>query len=152
MRRVKLAVEFPFVRRDPRQEEPMSTKAAALVIALALATLSAPAFAQTVTTPAAGSADRTAIMDAMRAKGDDQNRVFVVRNLRVSGDWAWLDANPQSRDGRNKFEPESALLRRVGGGWRVVDQPCGEEDCETAKEVARIRRANPGAPAAIFPR
>ena len=52
-------------------------------------------------------------MDAMRAKGDDQDRVFVVRRLKISGTWAWLDCDPQSRDGSNHYEPESALLRNV---------------------------------------
>ena len=58
-----------------------------------------------------------------------------------------------SRNGRNRYEPESALLRRTGRVWRVVDAPCVEETCDPRpKEITRIRRANPSAPAAIFPR
>ncbi len=104
-----------------------------------------------VHTPAKGSAERAALMDAMRAKGDDQDRVFVVRHLKVSGDWAWLDCEPQSRDGRNKYEAESALFQKKGGRWRVVAQPCGEADCEYGPEVNRIRGEFPAAPDAIFP-
>ena len=95
---------------------------------------------------------RQAIMDAMRVMAGD-DRVYVVRYLKVSGDWVWLDADPRSRNGRNRYEPESALLRRTGGVWRVVDAPCVEETCDPRpKEITRIRRANPSAPAAIFPR
>jgi hypothetical protein len=119
---------------------------------LMLVALTAAAGAQSVTTPAPGTADRRAIMDAMRAHGGDQNRVFVVRALRVSQDWAWLDADPKSKDGRNNYESESALLRRTGTGWAVVDQPCAEEGCSLGREVRRIRAANPAAPGVIFPR
>ncbi len=101
--------------------------------------------------PAKGSKERKAIMDAMRAKGDDQDRVFVVRRLKVSDGWAWLDANPQSSDGSNKYEPESALLQKQGSRWRVLDQPCGEADCDFDAEVDRIRADYPDAPEAIFP-
>ena len=104
-----------------------------------------------VFTPAKGSIVRKSIMDAMRAKGEDQDRVFVVRHLNVSGNWAWLDSEPQSKDGSNHYEPESALFRKSGGKWRVVDQPCGEADCDFDSEVSRIRDANPQAPASIFP-
>lgn len=104
-----------------------------------------------VHTPAKGSAERKAIMDAMRAKGGDPDRVFIVRRLKISGNWAWLDCDPQSRDGSNHYEPESALLRNSGGKWKVVDQPCGEGDCDFDSEVSRIRDENPQAPDAIFP-
>jgi hypothetical protein len=88
----------------------------------------------------------------MRAKGDDRNRVFVMRYLMVQDGWAWMVADPQSPDGKNHFEPESALLRRDGKGWKVVDQPCGEGDCDAGKELARIRKASPAAPPRIFPK
>ncbi len=104
-----------------------------------------------VYTPAKSSAERKAIMDAMRAKGDDQDRVFVVRRLKISGNWAWLDCDPQSRDGKNHYESESALLRKSGAKWTVVDQPCGEGDCDSNSEVSRIRDENPQAPDDIFP-
>jgi hypothetical protein len=104
-----------------------------------------------VYTPAKGSKERKAIMDAMRAKGDDQDRVFVVTRLKVSNGWAWLDANPQSSDGSNRYESESALLQKQGSRWRVIDQPCGESDCDYAAELDRIQADYPDAPEAIFP-
>jgi hypothetical protein len=102
-------------------------------------------------TPAVGSAERQAIFDAMRALGDNHTRVFIVQSLKVEDGWAWASAIPQSPDGSQHFEPESALLENIGGHWRVLDQPCGEGDCDAQKEVARIRAAYPQAPADIFP-
>jgi hypothetical protein len=99
----------------------------------------------------AGSPERKAIYAALAATGDDHARIFVVQSLKVENGRAWTSVNPESADGRQHFEPESALLQKVGGHWQVVDQPCGEGDCDPAAEVARIRAAHPAAPADIFP-
>jgi hypothetical protein len=111
-----------------------------------------PSYAQEAPyTPPAGSQERKAILDAMRVLGDNHDRVFVVRYLKVQNGWAWLTADPQSPDGKNHYESESALLRKDGTGWKVLDQPCTEADCDNKKEMARIRAAYPKAPAGIFP-
>jgi hypothetical protein len=102
-------------------------------------------------TPLAGSAERKAIFNAMRAQGDIHDRVFVLRYLKVQNGWAWLVGDPQSPGGKNHFESESALLRNDGTGWKVLDQPCTEADCDDKKEMARIKAASPKAPAGIFP-
>lgn len=120
--------------------------AAFCLVAVAAAAQQAPY------TPAVGSPERKAIFDAMRAAGQDPARVFVPSHLKVADGWAWVVAEPRSRNGANRYEPESALVRREGAGWKVVAQPCGEEDCDDAREMARIRAAFPRAPAAIFPR
>ena len=101
--------------------------------------------------PAAGSAERKAIFDAMRTLGDNHDRIFVVRHLKVADGWAWVVADPQSPDGKQRYEAESALLHATGAGWSVVDQPCSEDGCDAKKELARIRAKFPAAPAAIFP-
>jgi hypothetical protein len=102
-------------------------------------------------TPVPGSTERNAIFDALRTLGDNHTRVFVVRYLKVQNGWAWVTGDPQSPDGKSHFETESALLRNDGTGWKVLDQPCSEGDCDPAKEIARIRAAYPDAPARIFP-
>jgi hypothetical protein len=101
--------------------------------------------------PPAGSAERKAILDAMRALGDNHDRIFVVRYIKVAAGWAFLTVNPQSPDGKQHYETESALLQQTTAGWKVVDQPCGEGDCDDKQELARIRAKFPAAPAAIFP-
>ena len=72
------------------------------------------------------------------------------RQLGMTG-WGWDDVRPVFRRLEDHFLGDGEH-HGTGGGWRVVDQPCGEEDCDARKEVARIRRANPAAPAGIFPR
>src|ERR1700681_3347368 len=97
-------------------------------VALALAFTLTAALAQSAPhTPALGTPERNAIFDAMRALGDIHDRVFVARYLKALGDWAWLAADPHSRDNSQHYETESALLQRTGLKWRVVDQPCAEE-------------------------
>ena len=111
-------------------------------------------------TPARGSAERKAILDAMRAhrrRFDAQPVIFVVGHLRVQRGWAWLSVAPQSPDGRSKYEDESALLRRRAGRWEVVEtMPAAgeregtplEDDCAWFQ---RLRRRLNAVPAAILP-
>ena len=111
-------------------------------------------------TPAAGSAERKAIMDAMRAhrrRFDPRPVTFVVSRLRVQRGWAWLSVQPQSPDGRSRYEGEDALLRRRNGRWAVAEvMPAVgeregtalEEDCAWFQD---LRRRFPSLPAAILP-
>src|SRR3954471_21664536 len=111
-------------------------------------------------TPGRGSAERKAILDAMRAhrrRFDPQPVVFVVSYLRVQRGWAWLSVRPQSPDGRSRFEDENALLRRRAGHWEVVEvMPAAgeregtplEEDCAWFQ---RLRQRLPAVPIAILP-
>jgi hypothetical protein len=111
-------------------------------------------------TPARGSAERKAIMDALRAhrrQFDSQPVIFVAGYLRVQRGWAWISVRPQSPDGRSRFEDESALLRRSGGRWRVVEAMTAageregtplEDDCAWFQQ---LRRRFPAAPRAILP-
>ena len=101
--------------------------------------------------PPPGSAERQAILDGLRSKGDLKTRVFVVRWLKSGRGWAFVMTRPQSADGTQHYEDEAALLQARAGGWQVVDQPCGEEACDFGKELARIRRQHPAAPVPIFP-
>jgi hypothetical protein len=111
-------------------------------------------------TPARGGAERKAIMDAMRAhrrRFDPQPVIFVVGYLRVQRGWAWLSVQPQSPDGRSRYEDENALLRRRGARWEVVEtMPAAgeregtplEEDCAWFQ---RLRGRLPSVPVAILP-
>ena len=129
----------------------MGDSAKTIVTATALGVLAIGTAYAGAYTPPAGSPERKAIYEALRQTGDDHTRVFVVQSLKVDNGWAWTSVDPESADGKQHFEPESALLQKVGARWQVVDQPCGEGDCDAATEVARIRNAHPAAPADIFP-
>jgi hypothetical protein len=111
-------------------------------------------------TPARGSAERKAILDAMRAhkrQFDPRPLIFVVDRLRVQRGWAWLAVSPQSPDGRSHFEGEAALLRRASGRWEVVEVMTAfgeregtplEQDCAWFQD---LRRRRPSVPLAILP-
>ena len=111
-------------------------------------------------TPARGSAERKAILDAMRAhrrRFDSRPVTFVVSHLRVQRGWAWLSVQPQSFDGRSRYEGEDALLRRRSGRWTVVEvMPAAgeregtalEEDCAWFQD---LRRRFPSLPPAVLP-
>ena len=104
------------------------------------------------TTPPEGSAEREAIFAAMRQGREIQDQFFVTTHFKVQNGWAWTVGDPQSSDGKSRYERESALLRNSGSGWKVLDQPYAEADCDDIKEIARIRATHPQAPAGIFPK
>ena len=114
----------------------------------------------TARTPPQGSAERKAILDAMRAERarfDTLPVVFVVRWLKVRGGWAWLQADPQSPGGAQRYEGEAALLRNEGVAWRVVERmpAFGEREGTPLEEecayFADLRRRNPGLPVGVLP-
>jgi len=135
---------------------------AACVLALSLLAAAAPAAGEgKAAAPAPGSPERTAILDALRRhmKGvSGLDMVFVVRHLAVKDGWAWIETNPQSRDGKNRYEPVDALLHREEDGWAVSEvRPCCAEceedpDCSDLQRWYRkLLREIPGLPAEIFP-
>lgn len=106
-------------------------------------------------TPAKGTAERTAIMDAQRAymaaHGMPSDVVFVVNWLRVAGGWAYSKVDPQSPDGGAQYE-SLAFLLRDRGGWKVVDIFGSEGDMsEDATAEDYMMSRNPEAPADLFP-
>ncbi len=120
--------------------------------------------AQDVTTPATGTAERKQLLDSVRSPLErklNQPIKFVVKSLKVSGDWAFLYAAMQGADGHpvnyigTSFEGASeagvmskdyaALLQRSGATWSVRAEAIGPTD------VAWTNWAHDyGAPAAIF--
>ena len=115
------------------------------LFALANPTAAAPPPGVNATAPATpNSAQRRAILDALRPAIERRlgpNVEFVVREIRVSGGWAFVDAEPQRRgggriDGRRYFGEDfdnmdglavTALLR-FQGRWTLVDQAIGATD------------------------
>jgi hypothetical protein len=84
--------------------------------------------------------------------------VFVVKHLRVQHGWAFAATEPRSPDGRARYEPVAALLRRSGGTWTIVETrpccaACGQDpDCaDDTRYFTSLRARFPSAPAAIFP-
>lgn len=103
--------------------------------------------AQDVTIPAAGTAERKQLLDAVRVPLEQrlhQPVRFVVRQIKVSGAWAFLRASMQDADGRpinyvgTEFEGAAeegmmskeyvALLKRSGDAWTVQVDRVGPSD------------------------
>ena len=116
-------------------------------------------------TPAAGSAERKAIMDSLRqpvTKELGQSVVFVVAQLKVCGNWAFLEAEPQRPDGGPVDWTAGAyadavaddmcggyihaLLIKKSGRWQV------REHVICATDVPWVTWPDDfGAPATLFP-
>jgi len=82
-------------------------------------------------TPQPGTAERKAILDALRAwvkGGQHPEVIFVVKHLKVKNGYAWVHTLPQSKDGSSRYEDLSALLKKDHGLWSVAEIPCGEVD------------------------
>jgi hypothetical protein len=81
-----------------------------------------------VVTPAAGSAERAAILDALRTRLKTQSR-FKVDHMRLAGEWAFVRATEiVELDGDEEQETDltiAALLEKPKGSttgwWRVAD-------------------------------
>lgn len=127
--------------------------------------LSCAAFAQRVYTPDKGSAERAAILNALRVpveKDLRQKIQFSVNDFKSNGAWAFLSGEPQTAAGgrpnysstRYRDAVESgafdnnffALLKKTGGKWRVVTYAIGCTDVCYADWWRRFK-----APKAVFP-
>ncbi len=118
-----------------------------LVLSVFLAfTLAAPASAQVVTPPQ-GSPVRTAILDAVRPMVEAEVGKpveFVVGQMRVLGEWAFVDLRPQRPGGgaieyvysryqgaraAGAFDNQViALVRNTPRGWLVYEYSLGATD------------------------
>jgi len=117
-----------------------------LVVATAVLLAPTAAFAQ-VEQPAPGSPERAAILDALRGRtiGELGGPIeFIVHDIRVLGEWAFVEAEPQRPGGGDIFytytryqaawdagaldEMVTALLRETPAGWLVYEYDFGATD------------------------
>jgi hypothetical protein len=120
-------------------------------------------------TPAKGTDERQAIMDALREEFNNRQGsfytphrgsiTFVVNRLQVHNGWAWMNGYPQSSDPQDSFGEYSGFLLHIQDGrWGVmrlppmVNDPNDPEnlDYPSRKDVEKIRQKFPTAPADIF--
>lgn len=121
--------------------------------------------AQTPHTPEKGSAERKAILDALRGPVEKELRqkiVFSTDHFKVRGNWAFLSGSPRNASGgepdyRNtnyweQFDSGAfdnnffALMRRSGGKWKIVIHAIGCTDVCYLDWWSKYK-----APKAIFP-
>ena len=121
--------------------------------------------AQTVEHPEKGSAERSALLDTIRPSVEKelkQSIVFVINQINVQGQWAFVDGRLRTSDGKvpswkgtpyaqaagygAQSDGISALLKRSGNGWRLITKAIG---CTDVCYVDWWRKYK--APKAIFP-
>lgn len=121
--------------------------------------------AQSVYTPEKGSAERKAILDALRVPVErdlGQKVTFVTKNFSVQGTWAFVGGDPMTASGgeidysKTKYSEMVAdgifdgnvfaLLRKRSGKWRITKYQIGCTDV-CYSDWWRTYRA----PKAIFP-
>ena len=111
-------------------------------------------------TPAANSAERKAILDALRSDSLDKT-IFKVNCLRVHDGWAWIDTTPLDPNTKQPTaEGGPNLLRMQNGKWEVLDlsrvpadpkDPLGDQDASPTF-VRNVRKTYKGCPPDIFPK
>lgn len=117
-----------------------------LAIAVLVAVISTTALAADIHEPAKGSAERKAILDAIRPAIEAQMRTpveFQINVMLSDGEWAFISANPQHPGGgeidmeKTAFAGKSdimdglttyALVRFAKGRWNHVDDIVGPTD------------------------
>lgn len=121
--------------------------------------------AQSAYTPEKGSAERTAILNALRVPVErdlKQKVVFITDNFKVQGNWAFVSGTPQSPNGGSpdykgtQYEEAKkegffdnnffALLKKTAGKWKVTTAAIGCTDVCYTDWWKRFK-----APKAIFP-
>ncbi len=122
------------------------------VVAFFSAVISLQALAQSAHTPAVGSEERKALMDAIRVPAEKELKqpvIFNVDRLRVAGDWAYARVSPTRPNGseldfsRTKFQKlidlgafdpqgEALLFQDADGEWSVVEWVFGSTDVPSA--------------------
>ena len=111
-----------------------------------------------VHSPAANSAERKAILDALRG---GENVIYTVNFIKVHNGWAWVDVTPlDPKTKQATAEGGPNLLHIVSGKWKVMDisripedknDPMGAEDASPTF-VRNLRRVYKTCPADIFPK
>jgi len=116
--------------------------------------LSGCASVNTAHTPAEGSPERNAIIQATKhalARQGRKNLVLVVPYLKVHNGWAWIQVNPQSANGTQHYESQSGLLQQETTKWRLLEWMPAEEGIDYTKYFKNLKAKYPSAPPDIFP-
>ena len=100
-------------------------------------------------TPAKGSKQRKAILNAVRKYRQAPHEVYTPTRFKVQNGWAFVSAEDPNEPGVDSLAFH-VLIRKTGNTWRVVDQVDSTEGSDWDAEIRRIRKAFPNSPAGIF--
>lgn len=105
-------------------------------------------------TPAKGSAERTAIIAGTKQALAKQGRTRVslsIPYLKVNRGWAWIQVDPSSADGSQRYESQSGLLKETAKKWTLLEWMPAEEGTDAKAYFKGLKSKYPQAPADIFP-
>jgi hypothetical protein len=102
------------------------------------------ALAQKTYEPKKGSAERTAIMNAIRTydvkrESGLANETFRVSALRVQGTWAYANVEQQ---GANSYGQAHVFLQKAAGKWRVAFSTYNDANEVGVDGLERLRKKN----------
>ena len=138
------------------------SRCAALMTAW-LVILHGAAVADEVHTPEKGSAERTAILDALHrvyTTGSGAEAKFLVKHFKAHNGWAWINVVPLDKNQKPEGEEWPSLLRLANGKWEIIDLIAINDDPEdpvgpmdpSAKYLRKVQKKYPSVPSDIFPK
>ena len=118
-----------------------------LIFSILLLAFASGAAAQKIYEPARGSAERSSLMNAIRAYDVKRNvglesGTFRVAALRVQGSWAYANVEPQVASGVDSYGQAHVFLQKVGGRWRVAFSTYNDSNEVGVDGLARLRKTN----------
>jgi hypothetical protein len=124
-----------------------------LLFSILLLVLAASAQAQKAYEPKRGSAERTAIMNAIRTydikrSPELKNETFNVSVLRIQGAWAYANVEQQPRNG-DFYGQAHVFLQKVSGRWRVAFSTYNDDNEVAVDGLGRLRKKNRSFPKAL---
>ena len=139
-----------------------------VLLGIAVLAFSLNAFGQSSTpdelhTPAKGSAERKAILDAVRdayKEGADHPAEFKVNYLKVHNGWAWINVTPLDANGKPVADPAPLLFNNDNGKWMMKDwndvptdpdDQVGPHD-PSPQFIKALQKKFPGIPVDIIPK
>lgn len=117
---------------------------------------------QQLRTPAEGSAEHQAILEAVRQEykeGADQPSKFQVNYLKVHSGWAWINVTPLDASGKSVGDPAPLLFYQENGKWAAKDLNdvpaagdghTGPHD-PNPQYIKALQKKYPGVPVEIIP-
>lgn len=116
-----------------------------LLFSILLFAFASSAFAQKAYEPKRGSAERTEMMNAIRAYDVKRNaelgdETFQVTALRVQGSWAYANVEPRLPGGGDTYGQAHVFLQKVGGRWKVAFSTYNDNNEVGVDGLARLKK------------
>jgi hypothetical protein len=118
-----------------------------LLFSILLLAFASSAIAQKAYEPKRGSAERTALMNAIRAydvkrNADLADETFQISQLRVQGTWAYASVEQKLRAGADSYGQAHVFLQKSGGKWKVAFSTYNDTNEVGVDGLARLRKKN----------